>query len=89
MRKWLNIKPKVHEFSEDEVDPESEDDGLVNQPFLRLMVVSRQLCGLKLILLYFLCYLVLDVRGTGVDPSSATVRNESTNSSQATGIGEN
>lgn len=27
MRKWLNIKPKVHEFSEDEVDTESEDDG--------------------------------------------------------------
>ncbi|OVA14834.1 Inositol polyphosphate-related phosphatase [Macleaya cordata] len=28
MKKWLNIKPKVHEFSEDEIDtePESEDD---------------------------------------------------------------
>ncbi|KAJ8460339.1 hypothetical protein OPV22_033265 [Ensete ventricosum] len=26
MRKWLNIKPKVHEFSEDEVDTESDDD---------------------------------------------------------------
>nr|DAD47544.1 TPA_asm: hypothetical protein HUJ06_017481 [Nelumbo nucifera] len=28
MTKWLNIKPKVHEFSEDEVDTdvESEDD---------------------------------------------------------------
>lgn len=26
MRKWLNIKPKEHEFSEDEVDTESEDD---------------------------------------------------------------
>ncbi|OAY73871.1 Type I inositol polyphosphate 5-phosphatase 2, partial [Ananas comosus] len=26
MRKWLNIKPKLHEFSEDEVDTESEDD---------------------------------------------------------------
>ncbi|XP_074581831.1 type I inositol polyphosphate 5-phosphatase 2 isoform X2 [Curcuma longa] len=25
-RKWLNIKPKVHEFSEDEVETESDDD---------------------------------------------------------------
>ncbi|KAJ0968130.1 hypothetical protein J5N97_025047 [Dioscorea zingiberensis] len=30
MRKWLNIKPKVHEFSEDEVDTESEDDDSKN-----------------------------------------------------------
>ncbi|KAH7668668.1 Inositol-polyphosphate 5-phosphatase protein [Dioscorea alata] len=30
MRKWLNIKPKVHEFSEDEVDTESEDDETKN-----------------------------------------------------------
>lgn len=30
MKKWLNIKPKVHEFSEDEVDTESEDDDLSN-----------------------------------------------------------
>lgn len=29
MRKWLNIKPKVHEFSEDEIDTESEDDGMI------------------------------------------------------------
>lgn len=30
MKKWLNIKPKVYEFSEDEVDTEteSEDDGM-------------------------------------------------------------
>ncbi|XP_075487338.1 type I inositol polyphosphate 5-phosphatase 2 [Primulina tabacum] len=27
MKKWLNIKPKVNDFSEDEVDTESEDDG--------------------------------------------------------------
>lgn len=27
MKKWLNIKPKVYDFSEDEVDTESEDDG--------------------------------------------------------------
>lgn len=29
MNKWLNIKPKVYDFSEDEVDTEteSEDDG--------------------------------------------------------------
>ncbi|KAM7530951.1 hypothetical protein LguiB_034361 [Lonicera macranthoides] len=26
MKKWLNIKPEVHEFSEDEIDTESEDD---------------------------------------------------------------
>lgn len=30
MRKWLNIKPKVHEFSEDEIDTESEDDDAGN-----------------------------------------------------------
>ena len=30
MKKWLNIKPKAHDFSEDEVDTEteSEDDGM-------------------------------------------------------------
>lgn len=36
-RKWLNIKPKVHEFSEDEVDTESEDEDTRNvktDPFL-------------------------------------------------------
>jgi hypothetical protein len=29
MNKWLNRKPKVYDFSEDEIDtePESEDDG--------------------------------------------------------------
>ncbi|GFZ15428.1 myo-inositol polyphosphate 5-phosphatase 2 [Actinidia rufa] len=26
MKKWLNIKPKVYDFSEDEIDTESEDD---------------------------------------------------------------
>ncbi|KAG6678537.1 hypothetical protein I3842_14G085700 [Carya illinoinensis] len=26
MKKWLNIKPKVHEFSEDEVDTETESE---------------------------------------------------------------
>ncbi|KAI3964533.1 hypothetical protein MKW92_051158 [Papaver armeniacum] len=33
MKKWLNIKPKVHEFSEDEVDTEteSEDDTCSNK----------------------------------------------------------
>lgn len=36
MKKWLNIKPKVNDFSEDEVDTEteteteSEDDGMQN-----------------------------------------------------------
>lgn len=31
MKKWLNIKPKVNDFSEDEVDTEteSEDDGIL------------------------------------------------------------
>ncbi|KAL6511677.1 hypothetical protein OROGR_021274 [Orobanche gracilis] len=30
MKKWLNVKPKVNDFSEDEVDTEteSEDDGM-------------------------------------------------------------
>ncbi|CAH9080021.1 unnamed protein product [Cuscuta epithymum] len=28
MKKWLNIQPKVYDFSEDEVDTESEDDAL-------------------------------------------------------------
>lgn len=30
MKKWLNIQPKVYDFSEDEVDTEteSEDDGI-------------------------------------------------------------
>ena len=31
MKKWLNIQPKVYDFSENEVDTEteSEDDGMV------------------------------------------------------------
>jgi hypothetical protein len=31
MKKWLNIKPQAYDFSEDEVDTEteSEDDGMV------------------------------------------------------------
>lgn len=30
MKKWLNIKPKVYDFSEDEyTETESEDDGMV------------------------------------------------------------
>lgn len=41
MRKWLNIKPKLHEFSEDEVDTESEDDGMI---FLSTLFVSGCLC---------------------------------------------
>lgn len=30
MKKWLNIQPKLYDFSEDEVDTEteSEDDGM-------------------------------------------------------------
>lgn len=30
VKKWLNIKPQVYDFSEDEVDTEaeSEDDGI-------------------------------------------------------------
>ncbi|KAI3918553.1 hypothetical protein MKX01_041873 [Papaver californicum] len=30
MKKWLNIKPKVHEFSEDEVDTETESEDDIN-----------------------------------------------------------
>lgn len=35
MKKWLNIKPKVYDFSEDEVDTEteSEDDGMCRSIF--------------------------------------------------------
>lgn len=31
MKKWLNIKPQVYDFSEDEVETEteSEDDGIL------------------------------------------------------------
>ncbi|KAK1306345.1 Type I inositol 1,4,5-trisphosphate 5-phosphatase 2 [Acorus calamus] len=28
IKKWLNIKPRVHEFSEDDEETESEDDGI-------------------------------------------------------------
>ena len=28
MKKWLNIHPKNNDFSEDEMDTESEDDGM-------------------------------------------------------------
>ena len=50
MKKWLNIQPKVYEFSEDEVDTEteSEDDGMALQNFgilvlFFLMAVSSEL----------------------------------------------
>ena len=48
MKKWLNIQPKVYDFSEDEVDTETEsdDDGMdiANQPrqsFLALSAVDQ------------------------------------------------
>ncbi|KAL5973673.1 hypothetical protein ACLOJK_030328 [Asimina triloba] len=39
MKKWLNIKPKVNEFSEDEVETEteSEDDGMLSAGYLPSM----------------------------------------------------
>ncbi|KAK9121472.1 hypothetical protein Syun_019089 [Stephania yunnanensis] len=54
MKKWLNIKPKVHEFSEDEVDTEteSEDDGLTESsvtlvilPFSRVTIGTWNVAG--------------------------------------------
>ena len=43
MKKWLNIKPEFYDFSEDEVDTEteSEDDGII-------LLVLRHLLKLKL-----------------------------------------
>lgn len=40
MKKWLNIKPKVYDFSEDEVDTEteSEDDGLYRYSMFVILV---------------------------------------------------
>jgi len=49
MKKWLNIKPKVNDFSEDEVDTEteSEDDGIYT---------------MQMILLYlYTCFLIFSV----------------------------
>lgn len=42
MKKWLNIKPKVNDFSEDEVDTEteSEDDGKKLIPFYVVFFLS-------------------------------------------------
>ena len=62
VKKWLNIKPKVYDFSEDEVDTESEDDGMdptnykfitMTYSFLALSVLDQFLfciypaCSLK------------------------------------------
>jgi len=30
MKKWLNIRPKLNDFSEDEFDTGSEDNGMAN-----------------------------------------------------------
>jgi hypothetical protein len=30
MKKWLNIKPKLNDFSEDEFDTDGGDEGMVN-----------------------------------------------------------
>ena len=40
MKKWLNIKPPVHDFSEDDYDDtetESEDDGILFMSFVQLV----------------------------------------------------
>ncbi|KAL9669731.1 hypothetical protein QQ045_007279 [Rhodiola kirilowii] len=44
VKKWLNLKPKVHDFSEDEVETEteSEDEGYTQNPKIKSQVrVSR------------------------------------------------
>lgn len=43
MNKWLNIKPKVYDFSEDEVDTEneSEDDGEYFTILTRIVLSSK------------------------------------------------
>lgn len=53
MKKWLNIKPKVYDFSEDEIDTEteSEDDGTVAK-CLHWLVVSVFLVLFLLLILF-------------------------------------
>ena len=41
MKKWLNIKPKVNDFSEDEyTENESEDDGMVLKCLLVIVFLN-------------------------------------------------
>ncbi|KAK9145156.1 hypothetical protein Sjap_005059 [Stephania japonica] len=49
MKKWLNIKPKVHEFSEDEVDTEteSEDDASSCRDAKEDMCRDDEVCGIR------------------------------------------
>lgn len=53
MKKWLNMKPKVYDFSEDEIDTEteSEDDGTVVK-CLHWLVVSVFLVLFLLLILF-------------------------------------
>ena len=55
MNKWLNIKPKVYDFSEDEVDTEneSEDDGKYGYYSQEL----SSLLSLVKLCLYFLIFI--------------------------------
>ena len=45
MKKWLNIKHKVNDFSEDEhTETESEDDGMVLKRLLVMVFLKCFLC---------------------------------------------
>ena len=45
MKKWLNIKPKVYDFSADEVDTESEDDGMDSTNYYHDLFFSCTFCA--------------------------------------------
>ncbi|KAK1284991.1 Type I inositol 1,4,5-trisphosphate 5-phosphatase 2 [Acorus calamus] len=47
IKKWLNIKPKVHEFSEDDEETESEDDGIETKTIMtyRVMIGTWNVAG--------------------------------------------
>ncbi|KAK9094570.1 hypothetical protein Scep_026039 [Stephania cephalantha] len=48
MKKWLNIKPKVHEFSEDEVDTETEsEDDASSCRDAKEDICRDEVCGIR------------------------------------------
>lgn len=81
MKKWLNIQPKVYEFSEDEIDTEtdSEDDGMVLE-FNNLHKNAFSLCFQRLIYVFFflsqfarlkmreqICMKIIPIRSNGTN----------------------
>lgn len=87
MKKWLNIKPKVYDFSEDEVDTasESEDDGRVLICLAREFIHNRFYAWLCVCNSLPVCSLKDARVHTGEDHACGIQRNQSVFTNQTLG----